>query len=65
MPSVSSRSRVQFRKARLPVAEHVESHQQGAVERAAGGCLYVGGAKEVFDSIAEQQFVTEDLLGAV
>jgi len=49
----------------LSVAQDVESHQQGAVERVAGCGFEVGGVEEILDAIAKQKLVAEHLLLAI
>lgn len=48
----------------IVVAKRVQSKEQGSIQRGAGGQFGVG-MEIVFDSIAEKEFVSEDLLGAV
>jgi hypothetical protein len=49
----------------LAIAQYVESHQEGAVERAARRCFRVAGPKDILDSIPKQEFVAEHLLGCI
>ena len=49
----------------LAITKHVESDQQRAIERAAGGGFGIVGFEEVIDTIAKQKFVTEDVLVAI
>jgi hypothetical protein len=46
----------------MPVAEHVKTHEQRAVQGAARCCVGIARAKEIFDSVWKQQFVSNDLL---
>src|ERR1700683_2697256 len=46
------------------VTKYIEAKQHGSVQSAAGRRLSLrsGGAKEIFDAIAKQEFVSENLL---
>jgi hypothetical protein len=44
------------------VAQHVQSHQQGNVQRAAGSSLEIWGTKKILHSVPEEKFIAEHLL---